>query len=237
MLLYIIGSDFFVEEEKDFKKSRIIEEWLQKWNLLTQVSAVTESDTLHQLSSVNQLSRLQAAGMYAISTLTTQQNVLEMQPEVERILYSLLSDESMRVIILVAVCIICIVYTVFAFKVRVTAATVLSFSNQEDTSDIVRVLLEGLSSLDTQERWLSCQALACMLQPDANVLKELSLHAVSDSPVERSRAVTLLGRLSPHSVVVHAITCTLVVGVHWKQKVSTDQITNSSNAALLTVLI
>lgn len=100
-----------------------------------------------------------------------------------------------------------------------TAATVLSFSNPEHTSEIERVLLEGLSSLDTQERWLSCQALACMLRPVARVLQELSLHTVSDSPVERSRALTLLGRLSPHSVVVHAIACTLVVGVHWKQKV------------------
>ena len=89
-----------MEEEKDLKKSRIIEEWLQKWNLLTQVSAVTESDILHQLGSVNQLSRLQAAGMYAISALTTQQDVLEIQHEVEKILYSLLSDESMRVVIL-----------------------------------------------------------------------------------------------------------------------------------------
>ena len=117
-----------------------------------------------------------------------------------------------------------ILYMIFyTFKVRVTAATVLSFSNQEDTSEIKKVLSEGLSSLDTQERWLSCQALACMLQPDAKVLKELSLHAVSDSSVERSRALTLLGRLSPYSVVVHAIAGTLVIGVHWKQKVLTLQ--------------
>ena len=100
ILRYVIDSDFFVEEEKDFKKSRIMEEWLHKWNLLTQVSVVTESDTIHQLGSVNQLSRLQAAGMYAIFAHATQQDVLQIRPEVEEILHSLLSDESTRVIML-----------------------------------------------------------------------------------------------------------------------------------------
>ncbi|KAI6650490.1 HEAT repeat-containing protein 4-like [Oopsacas minuta] len=204
-------NEFFLEEDKQFKISRIIEEWLQKWNLPTQVSGVTQSDILQQLGSVNQLARLQGAALSGLSALRTQQesetniqpqenNKLELHPQIEEQLYRLLTDEINRV--------------------RITAATVLSFSLPEDNSVIKKVLLEGITSVDTQERWLSCQALACMLLPDANVLTELSLRLVSDSSRERSRGLTLLAKLSPHSVVVHAIAGDLITGRHWKQKIA-----------------
>ena len=103
---------------------------------------------------------------------------------------------------------------------RITAATVLSFTGTEDTSLLESVLLEGADSSDRQERWISSQALALLLVPEPRVLEGLSGRVVSDIARERSRALLLLGRLSSCSEAVHAVATDLVAAVNWKEKVS-----------------
>ena len=86
--------DFFLEEEKDFTPSRIVEEWLQKWNMPTLVSTVTPADLLDQMNSVNQLVRLRAA---AQSALLPDKLMSDNRPLFNEQLTRLLTDESLKV--------------------------------------------------------------------------------------------------------------------------------------------